>query len=203
MDIIAAAPSDIDEAVQALAAAFAEDPITRFLLEPGPAYPARVTAFFTLLMRARLALGMPVLLARTPAGIHGGAMGYSAERADWPKDIAEAWDRFEASIPGLTARMAAYDAIADQYKPTEPHYYLGVLGVAPDMQGRGVGRQLLQRFCSLSAADARSRGVYLETAKPSNVPFYEGAGFVQTGHGALGAATLWCMYLPHAPRGDS
>ncbi|RZJ11961.1 MAG: GNAT family N-acetyltransferase [Rubrivivax sp.] len=200
MEIIAATPSDIDEAVHALAAAFADDAITSYLLEAGPAYPGRVTEFFTLLMRARLALGMPVLLARAPAGIHGGAMGYSTVRAEWPADLAKAWDAFEASVPGLTERLAVYDAIADRYKPANPHYYLGVLGVAPDLQGSGIGKLLLQSFCALSAADPHSSGVYLETAKPSNVPFYKAAGFKETGRGALGAGTLWCLYLPHESR---
>ena len=34
-------------------------PITGFLLQDGPAYQERFTPFFSLLMRARLALGMP------------------------------------------------------------------------------------------------------------------------------------------------
>ena len=45
-----------------------------------------------------------------------------------------------------------------------------------------------------------SSGVYLETAQASNLGFYERADFVETGHGTLGDATLWCMYLPHERR---
>ncbi|MGM9484394.1 GNAT family N-acetyltransferase [Roseateles sp. NT4] len=197
MQITAAAPSDIEAAVARLAAAFENDPITGFLLQTGPGYRERVTQFFSLLMGARLALGMPVLVARDAAGVHGTAMGYTTARPVWPKPFADDWDHFENAIPGLRERMAVYDEIADKGKPAEPHYYLGVLGLDPVLQGRGIGMQLLQAFCERSAADSRSAGVYLETANPSNVSFYQRAGFEETGRGGLGDATLWCLFLRH------
>ena len=201
MPITPAATSDLHTAVGCLAMAFAQDPITQFLLQTSPGYGERVTQFFSLLMRARLALNMPVLVARgASGGIQGAAMGYTTSPPAWPTDVSEDWDRFEEAIPGLSDRLAVYDGIADQGKPALPHYYLGVIGVDPALHGQGLGTQLLQSFCDLSAADPLSSGVYLETAKASNVRFYERAGFVETGRGRLGSATLWCMYLPHGPR---
>ncbi len=197
MHITAAAPSDLEHAVGCLATAFAQDPITGFLLGTGPDYPRRVTRFFTLLMRARIALAMPVLLARDEGGVRGAAMGYTTARPTWPSAITEDWDAFEEHIPGLTERMARYDEIAAQGMPPAPHYYLGVIGIDPALQGLGVGRQLLASFCDLSASDRLSSGVYLETANPSNVQFYARNGFTETGRGTLGSATLWCMFLEH------
>jgi ribosomal protein S18 acetylase RimI-like enzyme len=195
MHIAPATPADLEPTVACLATAFADDPITGFLLEAGPAYPPRLTRFFSLLLGARIALGMPVLVARGPAGVAGAAMGYSTAPPPWPSDLAHEWRCFEQATPGLTDRMSVYDAIAERYKPSVPHHYLGVIGLDPDLQGRGLGRQLLASFCALSAADPLSGGVYLETAKPSNVRFYERAGFAVTGQGQLGSATLWCMFL--------
>lgn len=80
MKINTAAPSDLDEAVGFLATAFAQDLITGFLLQTGPGCRERVTQFFSLLMRARIALKMPVFVARSTAGIHGAAMGYTTVR---------------------------------------------------------------------------------------------------------------------------
>jgi ribosomal protein S18 acetylase RimI-like enzyme len=200
MKITTASPADIDEAVNCLAAAFAQDAITGFLLQPGPSYHDRVTQFFSLLMRARIALKMPVLVARGSDGIEGASMGYSTVRPEWPRSLTEEWVRFENAIPGLTDRMAIYDEVANKYKPSAPHYYLGVIGTDPNLHGRGVGTQLLKSFCEASANDPLSSGVYLETANPSNVRFYEGAGFVETGRGNLGGVTLWCMYLQHERR---
>ena len=200
MKITTAVPSDLNESVSCLAMAFAQDPITGFLLQAGPGYRDRVTQFFSLLMRARVALKMPVLIARGTAGIHGAAMGYATVRLAWPTDLAEEWDRFEKATPGMTDRMAVYDEIAAKYKPPAPHYYLGVIGIDPTLHGRGFGTQLLKAFCDLSASDRLSSGVYLETAEASNVGFYERAGFAEAGRGSLGGANLWCMFLPHQPR---
>ena len=151
MTIAAAIRSDPDEAVDRLATAFAHDPITGFLLQAGSGYRERVTQFFSLLMRARIALNMPVVVARDAAGIRGAAMGYTTISPAWPTDLADEWDRFEKAIPGMTDRMAVYEAITAKGEPAAPHYYLGVIGVEP-------------------------------------------------GRGSLGAATLWCVHLPHASR---
>jgi len=195
--ITAASPADIDKAVTCLATAFERDPITGFLLQQGPVYRDRVTRFFSLLMRARMALGMPVFVARGANGIGGAVMGYSTVRSEWPVPLTEEWARFEDAIPGLTDRMAIYDEVATRFKPAAPHYYLGVIGTDPSLQGSGIGTQLLKTFCEVSASDPLSSGVYLETAQASNLKFYERSGFAETGRGNLGDATLWCMYLPH------
>ena len=200
MKITQAARTDLNDAIDCLATAFAHDPITGFLLQAGPGYRERVTQFFSLLMRARNALNMPVLVARDVAGVHGAAMGYTTVSPARPTDLADEWDRFEKVIPGLTDRMAVYDEIAARGKPPAPHYYLGVIGIDPASHGLGIGTQLLKSLCDVSASDPQSSRVYLETANASNVGFYERAGFVETGRGSLGAATLWCMYLPHGSR---
>lgn len=192
--------SDLDQALNCLATAFARDPITGFLLQTGPGYHERVTQFFSLLMRARIALQMPAIVARDATGIHGAAMGYATTHPAWPSALSEEWDRFEKSIPGMSDRMAVYEGVAAKFKPAAPHYYLGVIGTDPNLHGRGIGTQLIKAFCDASANDPLSSGVYLETAQPSNLKFYERAGFVETGRGSLGDATLWCMYLPHERR---
>jgi GNAT superfamily N-acetyltransferase len=202
MEITHAMPSDLVQTVDRLTHAFARDPITGFLLQDGPAYQERLTRFFSLLMRARLALDMPVLVARDGADIHGIAMGNIPSPPAWPADIAQEWEDLERVVPGMADRLAIYEGLAAQFAPTVPHYYLGVIGVDPAMHGQGIGMRLISSFCELSAADGLSHGVYLETGEPSNVRFYERAGFIETGRGTLGSATLWCMYRPHQRDGD-
>ena len=197
MKITAALASDHDEAVSCLATAFGQDPITGYLLQMGSGYRERVSNFFSILMRARLALRMPVFVARGSAGISGASMGYATVHPEWPRELTEEWDRFEKAIPGLPDRMAVYEEVAAKFKPAVPHYYMGVIGTDPASQGLGVGTQLLRSFCEASANDPLSSGVYLETAQASNLRFYERAGFAETGRGSLGSSTLWCMYLPH------
>lgn len=203
MQITAASPSDIERIVACVTIAFAEDPITGFLLQTGPGYRERLTRFVELLLRARFALRMPVLVAQDTARILGAAMGNTADPPPWPSELEEEWAALDRAIPGFTDRAALYDQVAEKSKPAVPHYYLGMIGMDTAMRGLGIGTQLLKSFCDLSAADQRSAGVYLETANPSNVRFYERNGFEVTGQGSLGTGTLWCMFLRHGSRRDA
>jgi GNAT superfamily N-acetyltransferase len=198
MNITPATMADIDPAAGCLAAAFADDPVTGYFFETVPdRRPEWLAHFFTLLLRARITLAMPVLTARDGDRIVGAAMGYDTARPEWPAALDAAWNEMEASVPGMTERTAHYGSVSAPGEPKVPHYYLGVIGADPGWQGRGVGRALLAAFCERSAADPKSRGVYLETGTPANLPFYARAGFVQTHRAAVGTGTLWCLYLDH------
>ena len=59
-----------------------------------------------------------------------------------------------------------------------PHAHLGPIGVSPEAQGRGIGRQLMQRYCEW--LDREEQVGYLETDRPEKVPFYERFGFEVT-----------------------
>jgi ribosomal protein S18 acetylase RimI-like enzyme len=59
--------------------------------------------------------------------------------------------------------------------PKEPHYYLSLLAVDPDRQGRGIGTSLLRQ--GLAVADRDGLGAYLETANERNLSLYRRAGF--------------------------
>ncbi|MBL8551498.1 MAG: GNAT family N-acetyltransferase [Hyphomonadaceae bacterium] len=155
---------------------------------------AGAMAFFSILLRARLALQMPAYVLQQDGDVLGAAMGYDTSRPAWPASLVEEWRRFESDAPGLAARLAAYDAICAAHQPTEDHYYLGVIGVHPSLQGKGAGKALLDAFCARSRADPKSNGVYLDTANPSSLQFYYNNGFELRGEGALDATPLWCVH---------
>ena len=79
-----------------------------------------------------------------------------------------------------------------KYVP-EPHWYLMVVGVDPDLQGRGLGSSLVKE--GLARADQASCPCYLETSEPRNVAFYERLGFVvlETTILGTGGPTAWAM----------
>jgi GNAT superfamily N-acetyltransferase len=89
-------------------------------------------------------------------------------------------------LPRLTRLGAPLDAA----RPPTPHWYLSHLGVAPHMQGRGVGAALMGAMPPLpDGAPA-----HLE-CKPGNVAFYQRFGFAVSGEVTIDAdlsvLTMW------------
>lgn len=54
-------------------------------------------------------------------------------------------------------------------------WYLSILGIRPDCQGRGMGKTLMLPV--LEKADARGRAMYAESFTPENFGFYKRLGF--------------------------
>jgi len=157
--------------------------------------PQIVRDFFTILMEARLALGMPVLVASEDGRAIGAVMGYDTTRLEWQPQHARKFVDLEAKHPGLPERFARADHVMAEFRPSLLHHYLGVVGVSSEAQGRGVGRSLINSFLSLSEKDVQSLGTFLETANSRNVPYYESMGFQVLGERQIGPATsLWCLF---------
>ena len=73
-------------------------------------------------------------------------------------------------------------ALLDQmgrYHPSEPHWYLPLIGVDPARQGKGYGAALMRH--ALAACDRDGMPAYLESTNPRNVPLYERHGFALLG----------------------
>ena len=79
------------------------------------------------------------------------------------------------------------------------HWYLVLLGVDPPRQGEGIGSALLAPI--LARADEGKLPVYLETAHPGNISFYQKRGFAVRAKAPLsdGGATLWYMVRDPKP----
>jgi len=78
--------------------------------------------------------------------------------------------------------------------PAEPHWYLAVLGVDPDSQGRGLGGAVLDVF--LRQVDSEPEPVYLETDRASNVDFYRNRGFGLVAEETIYGVTVYRMLRP-------
>lgn len=196
-DIRAATSNDVSTAISVLGDAFAEDPLMAYLFHNHPSgVRGGAMEFFSILLRVRIALAMPAYVLQQGGAIRGATMGYDTSRPTWPAAFTEEWTAFEARTPGLAARLSAYETICDAHQPNEPHYYLGVIGVDPSLQGKGAGKAMLDAFCTLSQADPKSRGVYLDTTNPNSLAFYDKNGFQRRGEGQLDSAPVWCVYKP-------
>jgi ribosomal protein S18 acetylase RimI-like enzyme len=73
-------------------------------------------------------------------------------------------------------RFQALDAWIRTRHVREPHWYVWLLGVEPEMQGRRLGSELLRAISQRAERDAVP--CYLETDKPSSVRLYERHGYV-------------------------
>lgn len=193
-----AVPGDAEAAGVCMADAFSGDPHMAFFFPVGPVEHRRlVTEFFTILAGARIALGMPVKVLKLQGTLRGVVMGYTTAQPAWPDDWQKRWARLEAGCDGLAGRLEATEAICNTYKPSSPHYYLGVLGLHPSLHGLGAGAALIRDYCSISDADPASSGTFLETCSPKNVPFYRRMGFeVQSEERLDARTTIWCLFRP-------
>lgn len=170
--------ADEPEVAAALARAFQDDPLQTYVF-PDPVERAEKSpAHFAPLLRYGRLFGEVL----TPAGSPGGAAVWlppngtdvTPERAAaagfdrWPDLLGpEAADRFFSAL-----------AAVDPFHKTDvrpEHWYVMVVGVAPEAQGQGLGRALLQPV--MDRADRDGVPCYLETAQPRNVSFYQHLGF--------------------------
>jgi ribosomal protein S18 acetylase RimI-like enzyme len=91
--------------------------------------------------------------------------------------------------------MGANDTMDKIHKKRvpEPHWYLMIVGVDPELQNRGVGSALVKE--GLAQADHSGRPCYLETSEKRNLAFYERLGFVVLEEAKLGAGgpPAWAM----------
>ncbi|HLU35595.1 MAG TPA: GNAT family N-acetyltransferase [Thermomicrobiales bacterium] len=111
--------------------------------------------------------------------------------------IFEAFTRLEPEFAWLAGDRAHCHASAEatmqRYRPSEPVWFLGSVGVHPAHQGKGLGRAVIQP--GLDAAKKAGVPAFLETSDPGNVRFYERLGFDITAEYDLpdGGPRTWSM----------
>jgi GNAT superfamily N-acetyltransferase len=168
-----ARPATVDDvAVTAavLADAFYDDPVFRFLFPDDSERPRLAQAMFTM-------LGEHVYLPLGECLVAGDAAAY------WEPPAAPAnddfWvdhgDAFVAALEGQVERLVALGVAMDAHHPSDPCWYLSLLGVRPSAQGRGLGGRLLTH--KLQQIDAVGGAAYLEASSPRNKLLYERHGF--------------------------
>ncbi len=81
-----------------------------------------------------------------------------------------------------SARLSGVFSVLEEmgrYHPTEPHWYLPLIGVEPTAQRRGYGSALMRH--ALERVDREGCVAYLESTNPANIPLYERHGFEVVG----------------------
>ncbi len=194
-------PATLREAGATLAAAFYDDPFSRFLL------PEEKTRhrWLQLLNTAGLRLALPEGHVYTTAGAAVPGVIALVPPGRYPPP---AWRtlRFLLSVawrpppfgPPLRSLVRGIQTLrmVERLHLREPHWYVHVLGVHPSHQGKGLGGALMQP--ALARADAQRVPVYLETSNERNLTFYGHFGFdvVQEVEVPGGGPPMWTMLRP-------
>jgi ribosomal protein S18 acetylase RimI-like enzyme len=106
--------------------------------------------------------------------------GYAGAALWLPPGVPPDEDALSALLKGTGAAEVQKDlaSVFEQmgsYHPTEPHWYLPLIGVDPSRQGKGYGTALMSH--ALIPCDRDHTLAYLESSNPKNIPLYERHGF--------------------------
>ncbi|WP_246469444.1 GNAT family N-acetyltransferase [Cohnella nanjingensis] len=78
--------------------------------------------------------------------------------------------------------------------PPSAHHYLIMIGVEPEIQGKGVGKALLNHLLNRVNADKTSLGVALDTENKENVYLYRRFGFALSRETSFDRLPVYCMF---------
>jgi GNAT superfamily N-acetyltransferase len=157
--------ADVETAVRVLTAAFADDPVGRWLTAGDPAVAELIFRPAVLGSAARGELAV------SPDG---------AAAAVWLPRPAEPAAVDQEPLPAELARLRTFLALTGTCHPVgRQHLYLVFLGVLPAAQGRGLGGALLRE--RLARADADGVPAYLEAGSERSLPLYARHGFRPAG----------------------
>ena len=123
--------------------------------------------------------------------------GYAGAALWLPPDVRPDEEALDALMQRSASEQTLRDLLAvfDQmrgYHPSEPHWYLPLIGVDPFQQGSGLGSALMRH--ALARCDSEGKPAFLESSNPKNVPLYERHGFEVLGRIQAGASpTLFPM----------
>ena len=186
-DVRQASPADAKGLAAPLARAFYEDPVTVWANPSERTRTRRVERFFLGRMRALLPHDLSYV-----AGDARGAAVWSPPDA-WQMGLRELLHDLPAFVSPRTPMVLRGMHEVERLHPTDPHYYLAILGVDPPAQGEGLGSALLQPM--LRRCDEEGVGAYLETSSERNVRFYSRHGFRVTDEVELPKGPrMWLMW---------
>jgi GNAT superfamily N-acetyltransferase len=164
-----ATASDIAPIIGVVVLAFSSDPAARWTWPNPQQYLTHFPIFAQTFGDKAFANGSAYYLD----GFAGAAL--------WlPPDIYPDEEALDALIQRTGAEEIKGTAAAvfeqmGQYHPSEPHWYLPLIGVDPCQQGKGYGSALMEH--ALIACDRDQKPAYLESTNPKNIPLYERHGF--------------------------
>jgi GNAT superfamily N-acetyltransferase len=194
-DVVTLADASGSDVVRVLTDAFVDDPGWRDVGPERRCHRRLVMRSYHRALRCKaLRWGRPGYAAFRSGQLVGVAVTFDSEAWPPPEPISTLLDVPAFAVAGPPAAVRGWQAGTTIKRAhfSDPHMFLWQLAVDPPVQRSGVGRALMARV--LADADDAALPVYLETARPENVPYYRSFGFVETGCESLPrGAPLWLM----------
>jgi GNAT superfamily N-acetyltransferase len=168
---------EVRAASGSIARAFMNEPIQAYVLPDEQERMIKSPENFAILIRYCMLFGEVYTSAHAEGAVlwlRPGETEITPEKAEkgglvqlLPLLEKEALDRFNS----------VFEFLSPYHKKDapEPHWYAFVIGVDPEFQGQGVGKALMKPV--LDKAHMTKTPLYLETADPTNIPFYTKLGF--------------------------
>jgi len=167
-----------DPRIETLIEAFYHDPLTEFLLPEEESRAKRLSTGVEFLLGLSSSTWSAGTTNRACAGVIGAAS---------PEAYPPPFFHLMVMLTKLILKSLSFTPYRvlkewarifqkfDKIRPRQPYWYVLILGVHPDHQGKGLGRELLRKV--LQKADEDRVAVYLESANPRNLDFYRKHGF--------------------------
>ena len=175
-----AGASEADRAIAKLVLAFCTDPVARWIYENPHEYLLYIPRLFRALGTSSFEAGAA---QRTSDG-HGVALwlppGIRCEYGPLETVLAESVAGEKQADAGRVFEMT------EHYRPTEPHWYLSLIGVEVLHRNKGCGANLLQH--GLRQCDREHRPAYLWSSNTMNTSLYRRHGFEIVGTIQVGSS---------------
>ena len=161
--------AEVNRAIGSLVSAFEIDPVARWMYHALDQYLLHIPRLFRALgassfevgaaHRSSEGAGVAIWL---PPGVQGDSAPVEAVIAD--------------SLAGdLQRNVGAVFEMTEQYRPTEPHWYLSLIGVEGSYRNKGYGAALLRH--GLHQCDKKHGAAYLWSSNKQNTSLYQRDGF--------------------------
>jgi GNAT superfamily N-acetyltransferase len=179
----------VDDCVTTLADAFAANPLHQRAFGPGRMDQNRL--FFRIGLRH-------MFTGQSFVALMDGELGGYVHFNAWPNCLPAPEEIPTVIATLLTPLGEAIPQVIRWFTrwchvdPDEPHVHLGPIGVAPAMQGKGIGTALMD--CYVGHLDRENSAGYLETDRAENVEFYKKFGFAVKSQEVLIGTPVWYMW---------
>lgn len=177
-NVVSIEPARITPAAQALADAFAHDPVFRWMARDRDDLDSRLHYCFESMLRVEVRKPDPLLFMSDD----GGSASIWHHVDDWratPMQTLRVLPGFARSFGPRLDRAIRIQSTLEREHPVEPHYHLAFIGTRSSDQGRGLGGAVLREMTE--RCDAEATAAYLESSNPQNESLYVRHGFVATG----------------------